>query len=274
MHKIILFLTVFLFSGIETFATWSIIMIDPKTREIGIAGASCSYNCYGIGKIIPNFGAIIVQAMSNNDARELGAEMIIAESTPEQIIQAMRDVRFDPENQQYAVVTIKYLSEPATYTGDSCHQHFATLTASGISVQGNTLTNENEFKIIMDAVQKGQNDLLNISDILMMALEAGSNAGGDRRCGEQKASSAFITVAKPNDKQPYLDLVIFGQAKGGQNAVELLRKKYDHWKTKKGLAKMAFQWLLLAGLLTVLLSAFLLRVKKFSQTRSRPGVSV
>jgi hypothetical protein len=52
------------------FATWSIIIIDPVTEEIGIAGASCTYNCYGIGKIIPNVGAIIVQAMSNNAARK------------------------------------------------------------------------------------------------------------------------------------------------------------------------------------------------------------
>jgi uncharacterized Ntn-hydrolase superfamily protein len=57
-------------------------------------------------------GAIIVQAMSNNQAREKGIEMILAESTPEQIIQALRNPDFAPERQQYAVVTIKYIDSP------------------------------------------------------------------------------------------------------------------------------------------------------------------
>src|SRR6185295_3162030 len=107
-------------------------MIDPRTNEIGIAGASCTYNCYGIGKIIPHLGAIIVQAMSNSQAREKGVEMIIGESTPEQIIQALRSPVFDPERQQYAVVTIKYIDSPGTYTGDSTKQFNGALTKSGV----------------------------------------------------------------------------------------------------------------------------------------------
>jgi len=231
MKKYILVTLVLLFYCNLTFSTWSIIMIDPQTKEIGIAGASCTYNCYGIGKIVPGKGAIIVQAMSNNEAREKGIEMILAESTPEQIIQALRNPNFDPERQQYAVVTIKYFNSPSTYTGDSTKQFNGAFTKSGVSVQGNTLTSDSELKIIMQAVEKGQKELLNITDILMSALEAGSTSGGDKRCGEQKASSAFIIVARPDDKKPYVDLNIFGQGRG-QNAVVLLRKKYEKWKTK------------------------------------------
>lgn len=232
MRKSILTVVIFVFFSVRALATWSIIIIDPKTNEIGIAGASCSYNCYGIGKIIPNMGAIIVQAMSNNEAREKGIEMIIAESTPEQIIQALRNPQFDPERQQYAVVTIKYIDYPSTYTGDLTHQSNGALTKRGVSVQGNTLTSDSELKIIMDAVDNGQNESLNIAEILINALEAGSASGGDKRCGEQKASSAFIIVAKPGDKKPYIDLNIFGQSKGGQNAVDMLRKKFEQWRRK------------------------------------------
>jgi uncharacterized Ntn-hydrolase superfamily protein len=73
---------------------------------------------------------------------------------------------------------------------------------------------------------------LSISEILMAALEAGAVAGGDKRCGEQKATSAFIVIAKPNDKKPYLNLQIFGQGKGNQNAVTMLRAKFERWKRK------------------------------------------
>ncbi|MEO5889592.1 MAG: DUF1028 domain-containing protein [Ferruginibacter sp.] len=232
MKKTILALLIFVGYSTKIFATWSIIMIDPKTNAIGIAGASCSYNCYGIGKIIPNAGAIIVQAMSNNEAREKGASMIVAEATPGQIIQALRNPGFDPERQQYAVVTIKYINEPGIYTGDSTNQYNGALTKSGVSVQGNTLTSASELNMIMEAVTKGQNESLNIAEILMSALEAGSTSGGDKRCGDQKASSAFIIVARSHDKKPYLNLNIFGQGKGGQNAVEMLRRKYEKWRRK------------------------------------------
>lgn len=238
MKKIILALIIFVTGSTKAFATWSIIMIDPRTKEIGIAGASCTYNCYGIGKIIPNMGAIIVQAMSNNHAREKGVEMILAESTPEQIIQALRNPDFDPERQQYAVVTVKYIDSPSTYTGDSTNQFKGTLTKSGVSVQGNTLTSDSELTIIMQAVEKGQKELLNIADILLNALEAGSTSGGDKRCGEQKATSAFIIVAKPYDKKPYIYLNIFGQGIGGQNAVEMLRNKFEKWRRKHQIYKI------------------------------------
>ncbi|THU38201.1 DUF1028 domain-containing protein [Niastella caeni] len=231
MKKYILFI-IFYFCYASSHATWSIIVIDPLTKEIGIAGASCTYNCYGIGKIIPGMGAVIVQAMSNNQAREKGVAMILAEVEPEQIIMAMRAPAFDPERQQYAIVTIKYIDRPVTYSGDSIKHNKGAITASGISVQGNTLANEQELQIIFEAVLKGQKDSLPIADILMNALEAGSLAGGDKRCGEQRATSAFIMVSKPGSRKSYVNLNIFGQAKGGQNAVTMLRKKFEKWKRK------------------------------------------
>lgn len=41
----------------------------------------------------------------------------------------------------------------------------------------------------------------------------------------KKASSAFIIVAKPVDKKPNIKIV--GHDKGEQNAIEMLRKKFE-----------------------------------------------
>ena len=71
--------------------------------------------------------------------------------------------------------------------------------ADGVSVQGNTLANENVLKAVYDTVMSARKSGLNIRETLMKALLAGSEAGGDKRCGEQKASSAFITVMRPGD---------------------------------------------------------------------------
>src|SRR5690606_34242108 len=98
---------------------------------------------------------------------------------------------------------------PATYTGNLTNPYQGSLSARGISVQGNTLTNQDEIKKIFNAALIAQKEGLSIDQILMIALEAGALAGGDKRCGDQKARSAFITVAKSNDKpkKPYLNLV-------------------------------------------------------------------
>ncbi|GAB4017395.1 hypothetical protein GCM10028773_13680 [Spirosoma koreense] len=72
--------------------------------------------------------------------------MIRAGHTSEEIIEALRNPAFSPEEQQYAVVTVQH---PET---------------------------------------------------LMLALEAGAEAGGDKRCGEQRATCAFIRMATPNEK--------------------------------------------------------------------------
>src|SRR6478609_8226814 len=113
----ILTLSLFFLITINSYATWSIIVIDPKTNEIGIAGASCTFSVYGIGGIIPGKGAIIVQAMSNKSAKKRGLQMMMANASPQQILDAIRDPQFDPEKQQYGIVCLKYLDQPLTYTG-------------------------------------------------------------------------------------------------------------------------------------------------------------
>ncbi|MBC7948034.1 MAG: DUF1028 domain-containing protein [Chitinophagaceae bacterium] len=212
-------------------STWSIIVVDPKTKEIGIAGASCTNSVYGIGAIVPGKGAIVVQAMSNYFARLKGFNLIMADASPDQIMKALMNPDFDPENQQYAVVCLNYPDQPVTYTGSETHGAKGTLTAHGISVQGNTLTNAEELKAVMNAALSAQKKSLPIHEVLMLALEAGAIAGGDKRCGERKASSAFITVVKPQDdrKNPYLNLVV-NQTDNTTNAVEALRGKLEDWK--------------------------------------------
>jgi uncharacterized Ntn-hydrolase superfamily protein len=81
-------------------ATWSIIAVNRATGEVGIAGASCTSHVSGIGEIVPGKGAVVVQAASNGEARKLGVKLLQEGATPAQIIEAMRNERFDPENRK------------------------------------------------------------------------------------------------------------------------------------------------------------------------------
>lgn len=231
-HILLTYLLVVQLSIISS-ATFSIIVIDPRTKEIGIAGASCTQSVYGIGAIVPGKGAIVVQAMSNGLARMEGFRMIMQGATALEILEKIRQPYYRPEMQQYAILCMKDINHPATYTGKENIAYAGSLTANGISVQGNTLTSSRVLQEIFDAAVKAQKDSLPVHEILMLALEAGARAGGDKRCGNRKASSAFLTVSKKDDVEKHWLNLVINSKDNHTPAVAALRQKLESWKIKE-----------------------------------------
>ncbi len=221
------------FPAISTFATWSIIVTNPKTKEIGIAGASYTPNVYGIGAAAPGKGAIIVQANSNGFAKLTGFQMIMAGVRPDSILAKLRQPDFDPENQQYAIVSLSDPTHPLTYTGTQTISYAGSITGNGIAVQGNMLTSADVIKTVFEAATKAQREGLSMQEILMVAMEAGAAAGGDKRCGERKASSAFLTVCKPEDTNEYWLNLVYKRVDDHTPAIAALRLMLEDWKRKE-----------------------------------------
>ena len=71
-----------------------------------------------------------------------------------------------------------------------------------------------------------------LAERLMAALVAGAEAGGDQRCGEQRARSAFVTVYRADDdaRTPYYHVAVYGIDKGGIPAVARLAEEFTRWK--------------------------------------------
>jgi uncharacterized Ntn-hydrolase superfamily protein len=214
--------------------TWSLIVLDNETKEIGVAGASCSGYVAGIAGIVPGKGAIMAQAMGNMEAKARGMELIEAGVAPHEIITVITDPQFDSSfaDRQYAVVTFDHLDAPANFTGNETAPYAGTLSGEEVSVQGNILVSREVLQAPWDAIMAARREKLPLYETLMRALEAGSLAGGDTRCGEQRATSAFVTMARPDDSvwNPYVNLVIHGVDQGDVNAVEVLRAEYERWK--------------------------------------------
>ncbi|HEV7905281.1 MAG TPA: DUF1028 domain-containing protein [Pyrinomonadaceae bacterium] len=216
-------------------ATWSITAVDPKTKEVGIAGASCTDFVFGIAGVAPGKGVIVAQAMSNMAAKRQGVKMLLEGASPQAVIAAITDPDFDLNFslQQYGVVALGFENKPATYTGVDTDGWRGVAHGYGVSIQGNTLT---DARVVNDALAAfeaaAKDNRMSLADRLMAALEAGAVNGGDNRCGRQKARSAFIIVAKPTDdiKASYLRINIPGQEEGGSNPIKLLRIKYDAWR--------------------------------------------
>jgi hypothetical protein len=88
----------------------------------------------------------------------------------------------------------------------------------------------------MAAIRDAQAAQRNLEDVLMAGLQAGADAGGDRRCGGQRAMSSFLVVAGPDEPvgRPYLSIIVFGADSAGVNAVDFLHTKFSEWKASGG----------------------------------------
>lgn len=215
-------------------ATWSVTAVDPKTREVGIAGASCTDFVFGIAGVAPGKGVIVAQAMSNMRAKRVGVKMLLEGASPGDVISLITNPEFDLNFslQQYGIAALGFENKSATYTGTDTDGSKGTAQGYGVSVQGNTLTGPEVIRDAMSAFEAAsKNGQMSFADRLMASLEAGAARGGDNRCGKQKARSAFIIVARPTDdiNAPYLRINIPGQEEGGANPIKLLRREYDQW---------------------------------------------
>ncbi|HST61189.1 MAG TPA: DUF1028 domain-containing protein [Longimicrobium sp.] len=214
-------------------ATWSVTAVDPRTREVGIAGASCTPNVMGIAGVVPGRGVIAAQALTNGAARQRGMEMLRAGASPAEIVRTVTDSVFDAlyPMQQYGVAALGHA--PAAYTGAETDAWRGHEVDAEVSVQGNILAGPRVVADAMAAFRAAAADsAMTLADRLLLALEAGAAAGGDARCPGQTALSAFLIVAGSTDRRDaqHLRLYVNGQAEGGRNPVVLLRQRYDEWR--------------------------------------------
>jgi uncharacterized Ntn-hydrolase superfamily protein len=211
----------------DAFATWSIIAVDRKTGETGIAGASCTSDVSGIASVVPGKGAIVVQAASNYFARVEGAGLIDKGRPPNEILAGIRDQKFDPEKQQYGLVTLYDESAPLVYSGVSIPDWRGAKLGADVAVLGNTLVGQAVVDDAFRAFNANRNKPL--AERLVLALNAGAEAGGDNRCGTQRARSAFVMVYQPQSESN-LTIAVTGIRPGGNPAVVLLNEQFERWR--------------------------------------------
>lgn len=204
-------------------ATWSIIAVDRNTSEIGIAGASCTFDVSGIASVVPGKGAIVVQAASNYFARMKGVDLMEEGASVQEVLSAMQADEFSPQRQQYGVITLQDTEGPLTYSGNDINTWKGARSASDMAVMGNILVNQSVVDNAFAAFDSNRHLPLGVR--LIAALTAGADAGGDSRCGDQKARSAFLMLYSP-ETGSITELSVFGIEKGGQAAVPLLKEKF------------------------------------------------
>ena len=220
------------FSPNPALATWSIVAVDRDAGEVGGASATCTPWARAIFGPVPGKGIIVTQAASNKIARRYGESLLRDGKGPRDIIAAITHPAFDPSYpiQQHGVAVLEPGAAPAGFTGSDIGRVAADLQGPGVSVQGNILVSREVLSAGLRTFQATSTGApYDLAERLLRALEAGSRAGGDRRCGDQTAISAYLVVARPGDPagKPSIQLFSGVQAPGGENAVTVLRRLFN-----------------------------------------------
>lgn len=218
-------------------ATWSIIVLDRTTGFIGVAGASCTSDVFGIMALAPGTGALVAQAIGHPPAMREAIRLLRAGVAPDSILRAISSPALDSalQDRQYGIAT--FASGQTQFTGTALRDYRGERSADGVLVQGSLLAGPGVLDRAMEAIQQARAGGKPLEDVIMAGLKAGADAGGDSRCGAQRATTAFLAVAKPGDNPnwPYLTLRVVNADRGGAvNAVELLQARLALWKATGG----------------------------------------
>jgi uncharacterized Ntn-hydrolase superfamily protein len=244
-------------------STWTLVAVDAKTGDVGVAGATCLPDTHAdaVAALVPGKGAAAVQAFWDQQNRNRVFELLRAGQQADEIIRQVTHANFDKgfSDRQYGVVTIAQgVTRVAAFTGKENLDWAGSQQdlSRGVTVQGNILVGPSVVEDALTAFQADRNDANQLWDRLMRGLEAGSAAGGDARCNnagvKQTAATAFILVARGNDppyaandldmtdqgtsKAPWLDISV-PEKQYGPNPIVELRRRYDQWRHRRGAEK-------------------------------------
>ena len=169
-------------------ATFSIVAVDRETGEIGVAVQS---KIVAVGAVVPyaraGSGAIASQAWANPRFGPLGLLLLETGANPEQCLLFFKTGDQRIEDRQAGIVDAK--GNAATFTGSKCSEWAGGKTGEGYAVQGNILAGEEVIDAMANAFEATAEKVL--AERLLSALEAGQNAGGDRR-GRQSAALLVV----------------------------------------------------------------------------------
>lgn len=228
-------LGVFCIAALPTFsyATWSVVAVDPATGEIGVTGATCYPGVAAIARIVPGKGAVVAQGMSSFEARDHAVNMLRDGNSAESVVDAITSKTVDPSFiavrhlRQYGIASLQSgKASVASFTGLLTSPAGGSREELGVSVQGNMLASLDVLDKTLEHFVKTPK-ACGLAVALLNAIEAGSREGGDARCAvEQSALSAFLFLAKPNDaaNAQTIRVVAPDQKPGEKNPVLLLRE--------------------------------------------------
>ena len=185
--------------------TFSIVAYDPQKQEWGVAVQSKFLAAAAVVSWAQaNAGAVATQSYANVTYGSRGLELMGDGLSAEETIKKL--IENDEQQDLRQVGVVDREGNAAAYTGKKCHDWAGHLVGEGFTCQGNILVPGTVEAMAekYKEVRQGEGEL---ADWLVLTLEAGQEAGGDKR-GRQAAG---VIVVRENggygrDNDRYLDL--------------------------------------------------------------------
>jgi hypothetical protein len=246
-------------------ATWSIVVVDIATREVGVASATCLEN-FNLRRflpvVIPTVGVAAAQSLVDTtgvNRRRIWTRLMEGQD-PNAILDFLAGADSSHQSRQYGIVDA--FGRTVTFTGAQAGAYASGLVGhSGTlayAIQGNVITGQAVLDQAELALLQTPGDM---AAKLMAAMEAAHDMGGDGRCScagdpdscgapppsfEKSAHVGFILVARRGDPPGdcnngcangtyFLALNIAG-ANGSGNSLDpviQLRTQFDTWQAAR-----------------------------------------
>lgn len=197
--------------------TFSIVAFDSKTKTLGI---SVSTAIPAVGSAVPHVeagvGAVATQAQTNVLHGIEGLKLLKMGLSPQAALETMLQGDIDREKRQ--VIIIDAQGRTAAFTGRENVEWKGHIIRKDCVVAGNMLAGSRVIKAMVETFEATKGKL---AERLLKALEAGQEAGGDKR-GRMSAALLVANEQWISETRPVLDLRVDAH----QDPVKELRRIY------------------------------------------------
>ncbi len=163
--------------------TFSLVACDRDKGQWGVVVAS---KFLAVGAIVPwaqaGAGAVATQAFANLPYGPDGLKLLASGATAQETIDRLTGA--DPDFQERQIGVVDAAGGSATFTGTGCFEWAGGRAGDGYAAQGNLLAGAAVVAALADTFDSTEGPLV---ERMLAALQAGDQAGGDRR-GRQSAA--------------------------------------------------------------------------------------
>ena len=184
------------------FHTFSIIAVDPATRETGVA-VTTRNPC--VGNAVPwvraGVGAVATQGGTRIEYGPELLDLLAKGVSPKDALDRLVTADTDRERRQVGVIAIDGRSAQWTGAGQKGAENRGDWTAEAAgrtyAVQGNSLVSPEVVKAVAANFQASEGSPRALADRLIEALNAGQILGGDGRHGETQSAAVLVADPRP-----------------------------------------------------------------------------
>ena len=203
--------------------TFSMVARCERAGELGVCVSTA---VPAVGAIVPHaelgVAAIATQATSNVTYGVKGLQLIKLGLSPSSALEAL--LREDEGREVRQVIMIDKDGRTAAFTGRETVEWRGHLTGRNYATAGNMLVGRQVIEAMAKAFESAEAPL---EERLMRALEAGQNAGGDKR-GRVSAALLVRKRLEANSLRPWIDLRVDEHP----DPVAELRRVYEVFKAR------------------------------------------